>query len=378
VNIKRVRGAVSAAASAFLIVALLPSTALAGNADYVPAYKVQWKPTGGSINLRVHSQDWWKHFVSESFTWGTTVSVARIDAPRTPAGHGNYEHELRFFPDGGSGWCADSTGGPYNIFLDLPPDHYRDLNHAVNEYTWGMRTYGVDTGHTYDIDFQCDAYVVAGKAGVVRDFNLTAQIGHCHTPCVQQNVWPDDTLKLIPNIQYNAPIDEGVSRTFNWDDTFDDNRSFETAPGSWGTPNGTEAWNCGGGATHGSCFVRVIPNNSSIRVKYQRRWDPGSPNALATASSYEEFVVRCPTLNDTDCTFRFSVEVFNAQDQLIEATRSVWWVISQGNSTWWYMPATINSTGSGSSSAYWKFVVEGGPGDTIDLDYHHISWYRPA
>lgn len=353
----------------------LAQAASSGTSDYFTPWRMEWKPTDGSITMRVHSTDWWHHYVSESFKWGTSISLAKVDSPRTPAGRGNYEHELRFF-NGSSGWCAEVAGGPYNIFLDLPPDHYRDVTDDENEFTWGMRTYGIVQGHVYDIDFQCDAYVIAGQAGVTNDFNMTAQIGHCHTPCAQTTVFADDTIRLIPRIQYNAPLSEGVSRIFDWSDSFDGNRSFESAPGSWGTPNGTEVWDCNGGAIHGSCFVRVIPNGS-IRVKYQRKYDPGSPNQLATASNYEEFLVKCPTVNDTNCTFRLSIEVYNSQDQLIEATRTAWIPIEQSSSTWWLLPSAVNTNGSGSSSDYWKFVVEGGPGDTIDLDYHQISWYRP-
>jgi hypothetical protein len=309
------------------------------------------------------------HEVYETFGWGTSESVANLDAPRTPVGKGAYEHELRFFPSGGGslGFCED--GGLIQIIAkDLPPNSYFDSSADPNEFTWGMWADDIVQDHTYDVNYSCQG----GSSGA---WNLTGQIGHWHSIQSQFNVYPDETNKLVPRAKGDYPSTDfpptSVTRQINA--SFDDNPSYEQEPNDWHVPNGTKEWLDGG--YHAAHMVRVRPSFPGVQVLLVYPYDPRPPSNMATATNYTEFVFRCPTgPNDASCKVRVGIEALNSSGVVIDSAKTNWGNHDAG-SGWKRM--RITSAVWPSNAATWKFFIEGGDGDTLDVDYHSQWWFNP-
>jgi hypothetical protein len=347
------------------------TTAMAGPDQYHEPYRMYWKPTFGSVKLTKKSADLTEKVVYETFGWGTWVSLARVDAPRTPTGDGMYEHELRFNDELAAGaWCTTDRG--YNVIAkDLPSGAYHDDLGERDEFTWGMKTILLNEDHVYDIKFGCHS----DAAHTSHEFQQRSQASHCHTPCNQYSTYADETVKPIPSAVGIAPNIGGTSETYDIDGTFGDNPSFESDPTDWHVPNGLKNWTCPGvgGPYHGSCHIRVNPDQGA-GGKLRMTFDP--PNAEETGVNYNEFIVRCPSApNQNDCVMRVFIEALDSSGDVVATTNGPWLTVNNNND--WYQLRVTRESGWPTSTHEWRFGVEADQNDVFDADYHQQHYDVP-
>jgi hypothetical protein len=165
--------------------------------------------------------------------------------------------------------------------------------------------------------------------------------------------------------------------TRNFDGSLDNNPSFEQSPNDWHVPNGTKTWACAGQAYHASCYIRALPSGQSTRVLLRLTYDPRPPSNMATASNYNEFVVRCPSAPNPDnqCKIRVGIEGIRDDGSVTATGVSAWKVVTSGEG-WESIRITHNNAWP-SATDQWRFFVEAAEGDTIDADYHQQSWDLP-
>lgn len=340
------------------------------NKDQYPSLaRSYWKSTNGSV--RTDPGFFWEHNISENFMWDTSVSLLRLDAPRTPTHEGTYEHELRFNGVDGRYWCdAQDGAGIYASVIDLPGDWYEDKLADGGEFSWGMPGWSIVQDHEYNLYYDCRGDLSDAESS----FNLTGQIGHCHNymPCDSFNTYADETSRLIPRregvVVSSGPVE--YYRTIP-----PQNNSFESTLSPWAIAgNGTLTRSCLSSlAYHNSCRAIVTPSTAADRVTLYYTGVPSDP-ALGTASMVNEFHVRCPASNPTSCTYRLIVTGLNANGAATTESVGSWQTIPN-NSGWYY--SSLKTLAFGAGTTKWKFKIQT-DGHRIDTDYTLATWHLPS
>jgi hypothetical protein len=303
------------------------------------------------------------------------VSVERLDSPRTDPHRGYYEHELRFIEAGTlvEPWCT----GDYDMLVsDLPQGAYHDDTADNGEYTWGMAGWRVEEDHVYDLDYECEN----GTPTIPNsnEVSYRGQIGHCHfsspTPCFQFQVYSDNSGLILSRIHTRAPTTPGASRVYSTRPSYDDNVSFESDPAAtgWsvfsdGVLSGGPVHKCPGtqGTFHAQCYARAIPDSPNARawMKFSLI-DFTSPTEQR--ESYVEGWGRCPVVNDDKCRIRLKIEGLPNNGGNLEETDPA--IVLDPDGEWVKLDHLTHTFDSGTDVFNFGFL--GGPGDTIDIDYH--------
>jgi hypothetical protein len=365
-----------------LLMALLPAAAIADKGEYPETQKSFWRPTYGTVDT-IDLPSSWAHDgrVNETFEWLGHPNLRKIDAPRTPEFYGTYEHELRFFSDSTATnirWCFD---GPYDTFVDLPSDWYRDtVGTDAGEYTWGMAGWELQTGYLYAIEFKCNKS--RDQFGQLRplnpEYNLTSQAGHCHPDtngyhCYESiNVYADETVRQIPRRIGRAPGSNSFFESFTWGSPA--GAGFESGKDPWDISNGSGTRVCDASkAYQASCFLRL---DSASGNTAQMTYDYAPyPSAVGTGQVYNETMAKCPTFwNGAACHLELRITGFDGNGNLTD-WRAKDDVLPRDD--YWHPYTFMPGGGWPTGTTKWRFRMRTGTSETVQFDYNQQHYGLP-
>jgi hypothetical protein len=279
---------------------------------------------------------------------------------------------MRFFPNAQGGYYCDSNYPTANRVFSLPVDSYQDVLSADRgEFAWGIQAWHITLNTQYSIHFECQYTTQARDSG---QFNLTGQIGHCHSanPCSDASTYSDETTRLIPKRQGRAPT------TIDWLTPWANDFSLELPPGSnaFSWQGGTPVRICGG-SWYESCYWQLRPagSTSNPAIFFDVVPDTFIDPLIGTASVYHEFQVRCPTSQPNNCQARLILYGLNATGGVTQTFHQAWQSVPK-DGTWrrlWY-----RNSGFPTGTTRWRFYLQAYAGDTIDADYTTNFWNLPA
>lgn len=344
------------------MLALGPVAAASNYEDYQEPRRLFWKPTYGWMTTKQNpSGSQHPHHVDEFFSWDNSIAYSRLDHPRTPYQWGAYEHVMFFQPHSSSGriWCE---GTAYNYSSNLPADSYRDsFGSNAGEFTWGMQGWRLAYGYLYEIHYDCDPTSGSGDLG--NRYYSQAQIGHCDSPpCDTYDTFGDDTTFLILEDNGVTPDPEQYFTGSIQADPDWGGDSFESDLYPWDTVHGSASRQCNvTSVVTGSCRVKLVDGTSSGNVSFSFVYQP-TPSSAATKFPYNEVWFRCTA----SCSPTLAVRALDSSGNVLQSYSKAVSVPADG---YWYPRHFDPGQGLPSGTTQWKFVIQGGAGDTIFIDY---------
>lgn len=371
---------------ALIVISSAPAPAAEG--DYPSRYRLRWRNNTGQIWTDEHSSCSSVvqcRLFDYLFMWEVPYSMHSLDDPRTPNMQGVHEMELFFdgepySPYEEAYWCDLYEPWSHSIFV-MPSGFYYEGNPASGgEWSYGLQGWNIIRNTLYEVQNNCSPTraPISNAAYPTNGRHFTnSQILHCHSPgtCDASATggsasWVDNTNRLKPQVGQAPQI-------YSWYTSLDEDFSLEDLPGTY--PNGprvisgsTATRKCDSTRHDGSCYWNIRAGSATAYATLYHNFTP--PSEARTTTVYNEWVVRCPSSQNTlDCQIRlywsgynsdYSVQLFRQNSSFFTIPRST---------TGWYIIG-LYTTSPTQTPVRWRFAVQGNQGVDYDADTHS-QWY---